>query len=80
MRGFVIESTAKVIQNGHEVRHIKGHLSIAGNPNKIPVAVYIILTPECILSVEVVSTKAPTMINDVLSWIVFKRVTEPAKK
>ncbi len=80
MRGFTIESTAKVIQNGHEGRYIKGYLSLAGNPNKIPVAVYIIMTQECILSVEVVSTKAPTMINDVLGWIIFKPVNDLPKE
>ena len=80
MRGFTIESTAKVIQNGHEGTHIKGNLSLAGSPNTIPVEVYIIITQECILSVEVVGTKAPSMINDVLNWITFKPVTEPSKK
>ena len=77
MRGFTIESTAKVIQDGYEGRHFKGYLSLAANPNKIPVAVYIIMTQECILSLEVVGTKAPSMINDVLSWITFKPVTDP---
>ena len=80
MRGFTIESTAKVNQNGHEGRHIKGYLSLAGSPNTIPVEVYIIMTQECILSVEVVGTKAPSMVNDVLSWITFKPVTDPSKK
>jgi hypothetical protein len=80
MRGFAVESTAKVIQNGHEGRHVKGYLSLAGNPTRIPVAVYIMMTKECILSVEVVSTKAPTMINDVMSWIIFKSVTDPPKE
>jgi hypothetical protein len=80
MRGFTIESTGKVIQNGHEGRHFKGHLSLAGSPNTIPVEVYIIITQECILSVEVVGAKAPSMINDVLSWIAFKPVTDPPKK
>jgi hypothetical protein len=38
------------------------------------------MTQECILSVEVVGTKAPSMINDVVSWITFKPVTDPSKK
>ncbi len=80
MRGFTIASTAKVIHNGHEGRHIKGHLSLAGRPNTIPVEVYIIMTQECILSVEVVGTKATSIINDVLSWIAFKPVKEPSNK
>jgi hypothetical protein len=80
MRGFTIESTAEVIQDGHEGRHIKGYLSLAGSPNTIPVEVYIIMTQESILSVEVVSTKAPSMITDVLSWIIFKPVTDPPKE
>ncbi len=80
MRGFTIDSTAKVIQNGHEGRHIKGHLSLAGRPDTIPVEVYMILTQECILSVEVVGKNATSMINDVLSWIAFKPVKGPPKK
>lgn len=79
MRGFTIKSTAKIIQDGHEGRHIKGHLSLAGRPDTIPVEVYIIMTPECILSVEVAGTKATSMIKDVLSWIAFKPATQPSK-
>jgi hypothetical protein len=80
MRGYTIESTAKVVHSGHEGRHIKGHMSLAGSPNTTPVEVYIIITPECILSIEVVGTKATSMINDVLSWIAFKPVKGPSKK
>jgi hypothetical protein len=80
MRGFTIQSTAKVIHRGHEGRHIKGYLSLAGIPKTIPVEVYMIMTQECILSVEVVGARAPSMINDVLSWITFKPVTDPSKK
>lgn len=80
MRGFTITSTARVIQNGHEGRHIKGHLSLAGRPDTIPVEVYMMMTPECILSIEVVGAKATSMINDVLSWIAFKPVKGPSEK
>jgi hypothetical protein len=79
MRGFTIKSTAKIIQDGHEGRHIQGHLSLAGRPDTIPVEVYIIMTPECILSVEVAGTKATSMIKDVLIWIAFKPATQPSK-
>lgn len=79
MRGYTIETTAKVIQNGYEGRHIKGHLSLAGRPDTIPVEVYIIMTPDCILSVEVAGTNAPSMINDVLSWIAFKSDKGPSR-
>lgn len=80
MRGFTIESTAKVSQSGHEGRHIRGYLSLAGSPDRIPVEVYILMTQECILSVEVVGPKAPSVMNDVLSWIVFKPVTDSSKE
>ena len=80
MRGFTIQSTTKLIHHGHEGRHIKGYLSLAGIPKTIPVEVYLMMTQECILSVEVVGTKAPSMINDVVSWITFKPVTDPSRK
>ena len=79
MRGFTIKSTAKIIQDGHEGRHIKGYLSLAGSPDTIPVEACIIMTPECILSVEVVGKTATSMIKDVLSWIALKPVKEPSK-
>lgn len=72
MRGITMETTTGVVLKGHEGKHIKGRLSFSQPPVTIPVEVYIIMTQECILSVEVQSTEASSMINEVLSWIEFQ--------
>lgn len=79
MRGIAIDSAANVIQNGHEGKHVKGHLAPAGNSQTFPVEVYIIMTQECILSVEVISKEASPMINEVLSWIEFQTAAVSSK-
>jgi hypothetical protein len=79
MRGITIDSTADVIQNGLEGRHIKGHLSLAGREITFPFEAYILMAGDCILSVEVVSAEASSLINEVLSWIDFQAAVVPSK-
>jgi hypothetical protein len=79
MRGVTIDSTTPVTLQGHEGRHIKGHRSVGASTSTVPVEVYIIMTPESILSVEVISHDASSMINDVLTWIDFQAPASPSK-
>ena len=80
MRGITVESTANVTQNGHEGKHLKGYISLAGSSNTFPVETYIIMAPECILSIEVIGPEASSMINEVLSWIDFQKTGVSTKK
>jgi hypothetical protein len=78
-RGITVESNSKVIYNGLDGRHVKGRLSLAGCGSAIPTELYIISTQESVLSVEVRSAEASSMINQVMSWIEFKNVGNPPR-
>lgn len=80
MRGITIDSATGVVLKGHEGKHIKAHLSFSQPPLTIPVEIYIIMTQKFILIVEVQSTEASSMINEVLSWIDFQADAAPAKE
>jgi hypothetical protein len=81
MRGMTVESTSNVSQRGHEARRIRGILTVrvAGRQNSFPVEVFLIMTQECILSVEAVGEDATSTMNEVLSWIAFQSATAPSK-
>jgi hypothetical protein len=79
MRGFAVESSSNVSQSGHEGKRIIGHMSFADRDITFPVEVFILKTEDCILSVEVISKDASSMLNEVLSWIDLQAVPLPAE-
>jgi hypothetical protein len=79
VRGITVDSTSNVSQNGHEGRRIKGHMSFADRDITFPVEAFILETEDCILSVEVISKSASSMLNEILSWIDFQADAVPAK-
>ena len=79
MRGISVDATSNVSQNGHDGRRIKGHMSLAGRDITFPVEAFILETEDCILTVEVISKDASSMLNEVLSWIDFQAEPLPAK-
>jgi hypothetical protein len=79
MRGIVVEATGDIVLDGHQGKSIQGHMNLAGADTVFPVEVRLFVTQESILGVEAVGKEAPTMINEVLSWIEFPPAVTPSK-
>lgn len=79
MRGISVDSTSNLSQNGHQGRLIKGHMSFAGHEITFPAEAFILVTEDCILSVEVNGKNASSMLNEVLGWIDFQDDAVPSK-
>jgi hypothetical protein len=58
---------------------VSGFFAVNTYPLKIPVEVYILVTDQTILAIEVTSSDASSLIKEVLSWIELQPAALPSK-